>query len=213
MLYYNISPEVEAFSTMRDDELPYPVVQAHQTHGDRVARIDGWTERVDLEGIDAMITDVPGLAIGVRTADCIPVLMYDPVHRAVAAVHSGWKGTVKKISAKAVAAMTENYGTDPADLKVAIGPGIGPESFEVGPEVVDAFRDAGFPMDKIVTYYNKAHVDLWEACRLTLVEAGVKADNIRISGICTRTDERFFSARREGISCGRIINAIRMRQP
>ena len=96
-LRYGISPDVTAFSPLRDAVLPMPVVQAHQVHGDRVAVVrSAALTREDLEGFDALITDVPGLAVGARTADCIPVLMYDPVHRAVAAVHSGWKGTAER---------------------------------------------------------------------------------------------------------------------
>ena len=85
---YNIAPgEVEAFSTMRDAELPYYVVTGHQVHGTKIAKVtDPMTGRKDLEGYDALITDVPGCAIGVRTADCIPVLLYDSGKRLVAAV-------------------------------------------------------------------------------------------------------------------------------
>ena len=126
-LRYGISPDV-------------PVVQAHQVHGDRVAVVrSAALTREDLEGFDALITDTPGVAVGARTADCIPVLMYDPVHRAVAAVHSGWKGTVLKIAAKTLAAMSGEFGTRPADILAVIGPGIGPDSFQVGPEVARAF--------------------------------------------------------------------------
>lgn len=97
-----IAPEVTAFSPLRDAVLPVPVVQARQVHGDMTAVItSASTTREELDGYDALVTDRPGIAIGARTADCIPVLMYDPVHRAIAAVHSGWKGTIAKISAKA----------------------------------------------------------------------------------------------------------------
>ena len=107
--------------------LPMRVVQAHQVHGDRVAVVtSAGTTREELEGYDALVTDVPGVAIGARTADCIPVLMYDPVRRVVAAVHSGWKGTVLKIAAKVLAVMASKYGTRAADIIAVIGPGIGP---------------------------------------------------------------------------------------
>ena len=90
---------VEAFYTEREAVLPYPVIQGHQVHGSRVAIVDrpGMT-REELEGYDAFVTNLPGVAIGVRTADCVPVLLYDPVERVVAAVHAGWKGTVLHIS-------------------------------------------------------------------------------------------------------------------
>ena len=146
LLRYEIAPEVTAFSPLRDAVLPMRVVQAHQVHGDRVAVVTSAdTTREELEGYDALVTDVPGVAIGARTADCIPVLMYDPVHRAVAAVHSGWKGTVLKIAAKALSVMASKYGTRAADILAVIGPGIGPDSFQVGPEVAEAFLSAGFP--------------------------------------------------------------------
>ena len=104
LLKYDIAHEVTAFSPLRDAVLPMRVVQAHQVHGDRVAVVtSAGTTREELEGYDALVTDVPGVAIGARTADCIPVLMYDPVRRAVAAGQSGWKGTVLKIAAKALA--------------------------------------------------------------------------------------------------------------
>ena len=103
---YTIADGVEAFSTERDAVLPYYVVQPHQVHGceiREVLRAD--TTRDELEGVDALVTDVPGVAISVRTADCIPVLMYDPVHKAVAAIHDGWRGKVRRLSQKGIAFM------------------------------------------------------------------------------------------------------------
>ena len=146
LMRYDIAPEVTAFSPLRDAVLPMRVVQTHQVHGDRVAVVtSAGTTREELEGYDALVTDVPGVAIGARTADCIPVLMYDPVRRVVAAVHSGWKGTVLKIAAKVLAVMASKYGSRAADILTVIGPSIGPDSFQVGPEVVEAFLAAGFP--------------------------------------------------------------------
>ena len=236
-LRYGISPDVTAFSPLRDAVLPMPVVQAHQVHGDRVAVVrSAALTREDLEGFDALITDVPGVAIGARTADCIPVLMYDPARRAVAAVHSGWKGTVLKIAAKTLAVMASKYGTRAADIIAVIGPGIGPDSFQVGPEVAGAFLAAGFPetwsrpdtddygtagtgktVVRLITdrgpripgsMSGGLHIDLPQAVRLTLIRAGVHDPNILISGIDTYTHPGFFSARREGPSCGRTVNTI-----
>ena len=287
LLRYDIAPEVTAFSPLRDAVLPMRVVQAHQVHGDRVAVVTSAdTTREELEGYDALVTDVPGVAIGARTADCIPVLMYDPVHRAVAAVHSGWKGTVLKIAAKALSVMASKYGTRAADILAVIGPGIGPDSFQVGPEVAEAFLSAGFPEtwsrpslpikhstdgsektgtvtcshssttqphtgeDASFTQHSSGlvhnspleitgsstdsspidnhtirlitdrgpripgsmsgglHIDLPQAVRLTLIRAGVHDADILISGIDTYTHPGFFSARREGPSCGRTVNTI-----
>ncbi len=221
LLFYNLGAGIEAFSTMRNAELPYHVIQSHQTHDDRIALIDrpGLT-REDLEGIDAMITNLRGVAIGVRTADCIPVLMYDPVHHAGAAVHCGWKSTVKRISGKTIARMAEEFGTVASDLIAVIGPGIGPDSFQVQEDVVEKFTEAGFPMNEICRFDGPRipesmrggyHIDLWKANEWLLKDAGIKAANISISGICTYAEnDRFYSARREGAKCPRIINSIRL---
>ncbi len=101
LLYYPLGPGVEAFTTRRDSVLPYPVIHGHQVHGSRVAIVDRPDmTREDLEGYDAFTTNLPGVAIGVRTADCVPILLYDPGKRVIAAIHSGWKGTlsVKSLS-------------------------------------------------------------------------------------------------------------------
>ena len=219
---YTIADGVEAFSTERDAVLPYYVVQPHQVHGceiREVLRAD--TTRDELEGVDALVTNVPGVAISVRTADCIPVLMYDPVHKAVAAVHDGWRGTVQRLSQKVIAFMHDRYGTCAADVLAVIGPGIGPDSFQVGQEVVDEFAAAGFPMAEILrdcgpkapTLANPMagglHIDLWRANEWLLEQAGVRF--VQVAGICTyKNNDRFFSARREGTKCGRIINCIKL---
>lgn len=220
LLQYSLGPGVEAFTTRRDAGLPYPVIQGHQVHGSKVAviRRPGMT-REELEGFDAFVTDLPGVAIGVRTADCVPILLYDPVHRAVAAVHSGWKGTVLRIAENTVNRMRDLYGTRPADLRAVIGPAIGPDSFQVGEEVAEKFRDAGFPMDRVWTFQGPGdgrpmsgghHIDLFLANRWILEACGIPPESIRVHAIDTYLDSSFFSARREGIQCGRNINAIRM---
>ena len=98
LLMYDLGGGVEAFSTRKNSVLPYHVIQPHQTHSTNVAVIDrpDYTKE-ELEGIDALVTNLPGVAIGVRTADCIPVLLYDPVHRVVGAAHSGWRGSVIRL--------------------------------------------------------------------------------------------------------------------
>ncbi len=218
LLRYSLGKGAEAFTTRRDSALPYPVIQGHQVHGDRIAVIDkpGLT-RADLEGYDSFICKLPGVAIGVRTADCVPILLYDPVQRVVAAVHSGWKGTVLKISLKTIRLMERDFGCRPADLRAVIGPAIGPNSFQVGPEVVDKFRNTGFPMTQIWSFRGESdgspmsgghHIDLYTANRWILEESGVR--DIQVFDIDTFTDTSFFSARREGTACGRNINAIRL---
>ena len=220
LLEYNIAPgEVEAFSTMRDVGLPYYVVTGHQVHGTKIAKVtDPMSGRDNLEGYDALITDVPGCAIGVRTADCIPVLIYDPRKRLVAAVHSGWKGTLNRISQKVIFRMESEWGTDPKDVKAVIGPGICRKCFQVGEEVVGYFKGNGIDIAPIYSWDGPKgknmkgghHLDLIEENKILLLECGIKLENILLSGICTYEDERFFSARREGSECGRIINAIKL---
>ena len=218
LLKYDLGEGVEAFSTQRDASLPYPVIQGHQIHESRVAVIDrpGMT-REELEGYDAFITKLPGVAIGVRTADCVPVLLYDPEKRVVAAIHAGWKGTVLHISQCAINVMVQDFKCRPESIRAAIGPAIGPDSFQVGEEVATRFKEAGFPVDDIWSFRGPGdgrpmsgghHIDLFKANRWLLEQAGILSENIHECGIDTYTTEAFFSARREGVECGRIINAI-----
>ena len=221
LLHYAIAEGVQAFSTMREAELPYPVLQPHQTHNDKVVVVDNpLITRADLEGVDALVTQMPDFAIGVRTADCVPVLLYDAHQRAIAAIHCGWRGTVAHISQKAILVMQKQFGTQPADLLAIIGPSIGPDSFQVGVEVVEQFAQANFPMDFILsdrgtkvakTMQGGLHIDLWKANQWLLTTAGLRTENIQTAGICTyEHNDIFYSARREGRWCGRIINSIKL---
>lgn len=184
------------------------LVMPHQVHDCVVRRIDGPQQGV-IEGVDAVMTDVPQLCIGVSTADCIPVLLYDSTHRAVSAVHAGWRGTVLRIVQKAVETMRDTYGTAPADLQAVIGPGISLDSFEVGDEVYEQFLSAGFDMQPISRRDAKWHIDLPMCNRLQLMEAGIPSNNIQMTNICTYQQyDRYFSARRLGIQSGRIYTGI-----
>ena len=171
-----------------------------QTHSDHVL----WMHEAGRpEDTDAVITDVPGLCVCVKTADCIPVLLYDRKCRVVAAAHAGWRGTVSRIVSKTIAKM----GVPPSELSAIIGPGISQEAFEVGDEVYERFREAGFPIERIAVRKVKWHLDLWQANRWLLEEAGVL--DIHVAGLCTYKDSaRFYSARREGIETGRNMNGI-----
>ena len=220
LLRYDLGEGAEAFTTRRESVLPYPVIQGHQVHGSRVAVIErSWMSREELEGYDAFVTNLPGVALGARTADCVPVLLYDPLHRAVAAVHAGWKGTVLHISQLAIEVMVRQYGCNPSGMKAVIGPAIGPDSFQVGEEVVAKFREAEFPIEEIWSFQGPGdgspmsgghHIDLFKANRWLLEEAGVPHGNIQVHSIDTYTDTSFFSARREGTACGRNINSIKL---
>ena len=161
------------------------------------------------EATDAVITDRPGLCVCVKTADCIPVLLYDTRQRIVAAVHAGWRGTVSRIVQKTIKEMKP---VNPADLHAIIGPGISFEWFEVGDEVYEAFLQEGFPMERIARLFPSAggserwHIDLWEANKWLLEQMGV--EDVFVEGTCTRSSMDFYSARRETINTGRNYNGI-----
>ena len=188
------------------------LVMPHQTHGVEARQIaaDFITlpeniRRMILEGVDAVMTNESGVCIGVSTADCIPIIIYDAQHHAVAVAHAGWRGTVARIAEKTIKAMALAYKSEPKDLTCVIGPGIELDAFEVGMEVYEQFCQAGFETSaKFVR--GKWHIDLKECNRLQLVELGVRPEAITVSQICTYTDNHdFFSARRQGINSGRIF--------
>lgn len=190
----------------------HQIMIPRQTHSLNVAWVDGPGEVPDT---DAVITSVPGLCVAVKTADCIPVLLYDEAQHLVAAVHAGWRGTVGRIVEKTIREM----GSKGADLHAIIGPGISLDAFEVGDEVYDQYREAGFPMERLARRYPlpssstetlnqfKWHIDLWDANRWMLEQWGVS--RIQTAGICTFTQcNEYYSARRETINTGRNINGI-----
>ena len=248
MEIYNLGKDIIAFTTDRTQGRDmnrineaiichFPNLQGriksglypHQTHTDNVFHITEdflalpESERKNrLEGVDAIISNVPDVIMGISTADCIPVLVYDPEHHAAAAIHAGWKGTLKRIVEKSLGKMQETFGTNPAKCLAAIGPGISLESFEVGDEVGEAFVNEGFDIEKVsvrlpkmnVSYptdEKRLHLDLKEINRCQLLSLGVLAENIEVSPIDTYTDGRFFSARREqkgDVKCGRILSGF-----
>jgi polyphenol oxidase len=184
------------------------IVSLKQMHSDLCVRVTDGEGRVG-EG-DALLSDAPGLRLAVRTADCIPILLADTRFRAVAAVHAGWRGTARSISAKAVAAMQEQFGSRAEDILAAVGPGIGPCCYEVGKEVAVQFREA-FPerddLDRTV------YLDLAEANRRQLLKAGIRPDRISIARSCTCCSSGdFYSWRREGEKAGRMIAAAGITQ-
>ncbi len=240
MLYYDLGKDITAFTTDRtvgrNPSILCPLLgvssnrfaRPHQVHTDRIYQIDEeflalpkekQTELLD--GVDAVISNVPDVVLGISTADCIPVLVYDAEHHAAAAIHAGWKGTVLRIVEKAMDAMTQAFGTEPAQCTAVIGPGISQQSFEVGQEVVDCFKEAGFMMDDVAVWMpntkkgelpkEKPHIDLKEINRRQLLDKGVQKEKIMVSQIDTFADERYFSARREqkgSEKCGRILTGF-----
>jgi YfiH family protein len=150
---------------------------------------------------DALLEDTPGAVVAVKTADCIPILLVDARQRAVAAIHAGWRGTAAGIAARAAAAMRERFGTLPADLHAAIGPGIGECCYEVGPEVAAQFGGQG-----------RAHIDLPAANRRQLEEVGVTPERIYASNLCTMCrPAELHSFRRDRDAAGRMYSFVGIR--
>lgn len=214
----HVAQNQRIFSDWHKGELVLP----YQTHEDKILRIDdSWSVKTPEEksgllyGIDALITANAGICIGVSTADCVPVLLYDPVRKIVGAVHAGWRGTVRHIVSKTIAEMIVHYGCNPSDIYAGIGPSISQDNFEVGEEVVEAFEQAGYNIPKLTLrnpHTGKAHIDLWAANRDDLVQAGVPSCHIEVAGICSvRNADQFFSARTLGIKSGRTVSGIMLR--
>lgn len=195
------------------------IIAPYQVHKDDIRvltddflSLDAHSRADFLRGADALVTHLPHVCVSVATADCVPVLLYAPDKNVVAAVHAGWRGTVLRIAAKTVRVMVENYGCDASKMVAGIGPSISCEAFEVGEEVVDAFSNASFDLEQIVVRHSvtsKAHIDLWAANRLQLMEVGLLSSHIETAEICTYTHyNQFFSARRLGIRSGRMLSGI-----
>lgn len=197
------------------------LVFPQQTHGNAVAVVDDkllsmprHEQQAALYGKDALVTDIPGIALAVAMADCVPVLLYAPDTRAIAAIHAGWRGTVAKIVSATVATLTRRYGTDPAHLYAAIAPCIGVEAYEVGDDVAARFTEAGF--DKAIMMRNRAtgkvHIDLAAANADLLLQCGVELSRIEVCGIDTFTAcDTFYSVRALGATTGRFLTGIAMR--
>ena len=194
------------------------LVMPRQTHSCRVAKIDADFMNSDidqqetaLEGVDALVSRLSGVVIGVNTADCVPIVLADAQAGVIAVAHAGWRGTAGRILKSVVDEMCRQ-GAKPDHIQAAMGPSICQDCFEVGDEVVEAFGQAGFDLDSIVMRNEttgKAHIDLRAANLAVLVAAGVPACNIVTSRHCSRCEhQRFFSARRLGIDSGRTFTGI-----
>jgi YfiH family protein len=215
-------------------------VLLRQIHSDIVYVVDsGSTQSEEVPKADALITREPGVLLIIQTADCIPILLADTKRKAVAAIHSGWRGTLQRIAEKTLGRMSMEYGTKPADVIAALGPGIGGCCYEVGPEVATDFSakfanahewfDGAF--DKLAAGENdpnwlpwltmrppghappplSVQLDLIAANRAILAGAGIPAKQIYSSGYCTACNlDLFFSYRRERTT-GRMMAAIGIR--
>lgn len=188
-------------------------VTAQQVHGDVVRLVTGAHAgrgarcyNQSIEGTDALITNVPDLPLLLFFADCVPVLIADPVAGAIGVSHAGWKGTVAKIAQKTVLAMQREFNTKPSDCLIGIGPSIGPCCYEVDEAVMNKLRTAFLDWEQLVTPKgDRWQLNLWEANRQQLQEIGVAGANITVSQICTADNTPlFFSHRAEKGLTGRI---------
>ena len=194
---------------------PDRLVTVQQVHGDELVVVNGNNYlNMRPRQADGVVTASADIAIGVETADCVPVLVLDPMTPAVAAVHAGWRSTVKKIVQKAVFRMQHEFGSDPSRMIAAIGPAIGPECYEVDEPVIGPVR-AAFPYWKDVVAgrgNGRWSLDLVKLNSRELLDAGLKERNIHSLGLCTSCRrDLFYSFRAEGRT-GRMLSVI-MIQP
>ncbi len=184
-------------------------IEASQIHGRAVAVVGRAERGAKVDGADALLTADPGVTLAIHTADCVPVLLWDANRGVVGAVHAGWRGTAAGVSAVAIEAMVRTFGTDPADVHAALGPAIGPDHYEVDAPVAEAL--SRWPWAASVLRPGRSGhwwLNLAAANRLVLMGAGVPADQIWSSGLCTAcAADLFFSYRREGVT-GRMGTLI-----
>lgn len=201
-------------------EVEIPLVTARQIHSDRVVLIQDPEEFPDPPEGDAMITAKGGFLLAIQTADCLPILVVDPVKEVVAAIHGGWRGLLNRIVMKTIDRMQQDFATVPADCLAAIGPGIGSCCYQVGEEVVNAFSekfacaDSFFSnfLSKDLSLRGTKALDLAAVTNFQLSESGLLPRNIFNSELCTscRTD-LFFSYRAEAGQTGRLMGVIGIR--
>jgi len=212
---------------MRDCKDPgHGIWMPQQVHGTTIVVVDDITpmdmslERQPVDA-DAVITREKGLWIGVHTADCVPVLLFDPMQAVVAVVHAGWRGTVKHIVRLTLQKMQEAMGSTMSDVMAMIGPSISPEAYEVGEDVATEFEKAGRGDCVLRAIWRpngkqplaKPHIDLWQSNVMDMIEAGIDLQHIDCTPWCTFEHyKEIYSARREGIGTGRIVSAIRLKR-
>ena len=193
----------------RFGKTPEDFVLSKQSHETKVLKVGtkdrgkGITKDRDYEGIDALITDEKGLILSCFSADCVPILFYDPIHKAVGACHSGWRGTKGKILLNVVEEMRKHFSSNPADILIAIGPSISKEQYIVSEDLGLSFledykdcseEDSSSPIRRLSE--DKFQLDLWDLNRRIALDCGLKKEHISISGYCTMENpELFFSHR------------------
>jgi hypothetical protein len=209
----NIEENRRRFLSLLDGD--YKLGSVWQVHSDLIKTIRDISETADpLEKCDGIVSNLPNLVVGAKTADCVPVLLGDTKSKAFSAVHAGWRGTVESIAPKAIERMKSEFGTEPEDIVAAIGPAALGCCYEIGQDVIDAFQN-NFPGSKHLftpTREGHAKIDLHTANKEQLIDAGVRPENIYIAPLCTmdRTD-LFFSYRIEKRlhgKTGRLMSVI-----
>ena len=176
-----------------------------QIHGDDVLVAKDSASCYGCPDADAYITSHKNLPIAIRTADCVPVFLFDPFKPAIGIVHAGWKGTVKEITIKTVNRMKESFGSKPEDIRAVLGPSIQPCCYEVGEE----FRQH-FP-NEIIERASKLYVDVTKNNYRQLVKSGLKKENVVSTGICTCCNPKYFSFRRDAEKAGRMISLMMLK--
>lgn len=194
---------IQAFRTLgRDPDSFFDVWQVHSTD---VVHADAPRGQAQYQRADIITTDRPGVTLTMRFADCVPLLFHDPHKGVIAAAHAGWLGTVRDVPGAALSAMGERYGSNPQDVRVAIGPSIGPDHYEIGEDVIQHVRQTfGKDADGLLeSHGGRVHFDLWAANRFLLERAG--AGQIETAEICTACHlEDWFSHRAEKGRTGRF---------
>ncbi|MCC3867360.1 peptidoglycan editing factor PgeF [Terrisporobacter mayombei] len=206
--------EDDLFKTFTQEEFKLTnLTRNSQIHSSIVNKIDEHNIGQRIDG-DALITNVPQVPLLILTADCVPVVIVDPVNKAIGIVHAGWRGTYDKISEKTIEKMSENYNSKPEDLICIIGPSIGPCCYEVSKDLVEKFNinlanNAG-KFDIIKD--NKYYLDLWKINELMLKDYKVKEENIINIQICTNCNhDKFYSYRKHNKTSKRIGTMIQIR--
>lgn len=191
------------------------LVTVNQVHGGNVLLVDDRTQHLRKKvDADALITMVPGVPIGILTADCLPVFLYDPVKRAVAAVHAGWKGSAAGVVLKTMEMMKKRFSTRPGDLFAALGPYIGPCCYGIKENVASEFeRFGGSSADYIQNIYGEMRLDIGMANISQLAGAGVLRENISMVAACTSCNNGLlFSYRKDNGVTGRQLSFIMLKE-
>jgi len=196
----------------------YRLAMVWQVHGSDMKLLRSVEDIGDSEeNADAVVSDIPGILAGAKTADCVPVLVGDPKTKAYAAIHAGWRGTVSSIVSKTIARMIEKYGSNPADMIAAIGPAACGRNYEIGQDVMDEFAGNFVESEKYFSPTSEGHalVDLHLANRDQLVAAGLKDENVFTAPFCTMERiDLFFSYRiekKKNGKTGRLLSVIGQR--